>query len=355
MRAYKNLKLWTLGLVGCLGLCVSSARADLEVGATANVRATADFEEPLTKLGTWFDEAKRGRSWRPNGVAQEWRPYCNGRWDWTDVGWYWVSTEPWAWACYHYGNWDFEPASGWFWTPGVEWGPAWVTWRAGGGHIGWAPLARRTEATQASSSQLQATSEFIFVEERRFCDPLQLSTVILNNPTLLSQTKVIGGVKREQRDIPNVGQRTIISNEGPQIAAVEKATGRTIRAKPIQEVVRLTPVPRQFDPGDGSPPRELHDARTAPGAPSPFTNRQPTITPTPPRDAGSPRPSGDESPPPAPPPTPLPEQPSAPPTPVVPPTPPASPVKPAPRSSGAGHALQPISAPAQELDQRDSS
>jgi hypothetical protein len=29
---------------------------------------------------------------------------------------------------------------GWFWVPDVLWGPAWVAWRWGDAHVGWAPL-----------------------------------------------------------------------------------------------------------------------------------------------------------------------------------------------------------------------
>jgi len=36
------------------------------------------------------------------------RRYSNGRWQRTDAGWYWSSEEPWAWATYHYGRWDFS-------------------------------------------------------------------------------------------------------------------------------------------------------------------------------------------------------------------------------------------------------
>ena len=32
---------------------------------------------------------------------------------------------------------------GWFWVPGREWGPAWVSWRTGGDSIGWAPIPPR--------------------------------------------------------------------------------------------------------------------------------------------------------------------------------------------------------------------
>jgi hypothetical protein len=39
---------------------------------------------------------------------------------------------------------------GWGWVPGTMWGPAWVSWRSGGGYAGWAPLPPRGAAIPAS-------------------------------------------------------------------------------------------------------------------------------------------------------------------------------------------------------------
>lgn len=99
------------------------------------------FHESLAPYGRWVWVEPYGRVWVPADVGPEWRPYTIGNWVYTDVGWTWVSDEPWGWAPYHYGRWAFEPAHGWLWVPGVVWGPAWVAWRFGGGYVGWAPLA----------------------------------------------------------------------------------------------------------------------------------------------------------------------------------------------------------------------
>ena len=56
------------------------------------------------------------------------------------AGWAWASDESFGWAVYHYGRWGWSPAVGWMWVPGSIWAPAWVSWRYGGGYIGWAPL-----------------------------------------------------------------------------------------------------------------------------------------------------------------------------------------------------------------------
>lgn len=139
--ANKAGKVLVLGLASGLGFFAFTGRADLEVSGSLRIQATAEFDAPLAPYGTWVEVNSYGRCWRPSRIAVEWRPYCYGQWVWTDCGWYWASDEPWGWACYQYGYWVDAPGYGWIWIPGVEWAPAWVCWRVGGGYIGWAPLA----------------------------------------------------------------------------------------------------------------------------------------------------------------------------------------------------------------------
>ncbi len=119
------------------------ARVDVNVDmATPDASVTFDtFRDGLAPYGEWVNVPNYGHVWRPANVAAGWRPYYNGRWEWTDEGWLWVSDEPWGWAAYHYGRWTYEPYYGWVWIPGYQWAPAWVTWRTSPDYIGWAPLA----------------------------------------------------------------------------------------------------------------------------------------------------------------------------------------------------------------------
>src|SRR6185295_5911054 len=68
--------------------------------AVVEIRAETDFYEPLTPYGRWEVVGPYGRCWIPARVERDWRPYCNGYWVRNDAGWYWSSTEPWAWATY---------------------------------------------------------------------------------------------------------------------------------------------------------------------------------------------------------------------------------------------------------------
>jgi uncharacterized protein YraI len=97
------------------------------------------FYNRLSPHGSWT--WIQGRYvWVPGGVDRGWRPYTRGRWVYTDRGWTWVSNEPFGWATYHYGRWGFSDRVGWFWVPGNQWAPAWVSWRQSDDYLAWAPL-----------------------------------------------------------------------------------------------------------------------------------------------------------------------------------------------------------------------
>ncbi len=221
-------------LAGGLTLSALSARANFEVSAGINIQAAADFNTPLASEGAWIEVGSYGRCWRPNGVAVGWRPYCSGEWVWTDCGWYWQSDEPWAWACYHYGNWAFEPSVGWVWVPGVEWAPAWVCWRTGPGYIGWAPLGPR--------GAVFAGPQFVFVENSHFGGPIRPNNVIVNNTTIINNTRVVNNVRQTTKVVGGT-KRTVVMNEGPGLAAVQKASGRTFQPVAIQEAAQRARVP----------------------------------------------------------------------------------------------------------------
>lgn len=239
MKTY--LKYFIIGLVSsCLIGDVYKASATLEVGASFQISATADFYTPLAAEGAWVEVGSYGRCWRPAHVAVGWRPYCDGHWMWTDCGWYWASDEPWAWACYHYGRWVYESDYGWVWIPGVEWAPAWVSWRVGGGYIGWAPLA---PAGFHFRARIGFPTPFVFVETHRFSDHVRPSTVIVNNTTIINHTKVIENTRHETRTFEGGRRQKVVVNEGPGLKVVQKASAKPIKQVTIHEAVRETPAP----------------------------------------------------------------------------------------------------------------
>jgi uncharacterized protein DUF6600 len=206
--------------------------ASVSVGLpSVEIRAESDFYEPLTPYGEWVVVGSYGRCWRPGRIEAGWRPYCTGYWQRTDAGWYWVSDEPWAWATYHYGRWDFTDQYGWYWVPQIQWGPAWVSWHSGGGYIGWAPLYPSSRFARGGSLEVDvkviSPRAYVFVEERHFLEPVRPSTVVVNNTTVINKTVNITNIK--------VVNNTVI-NEGPPTGVIEKASGRKVQAVAIREL-----------------------------------------------------------------------------------------------------------------------
>lgn len=176
-----------------------------------------DFRDDreLSWAGEWIDTPEYGTVWRPTHVDSDWRPYLNGRWERTNLGWAWVSDEPFGWAVYHYGRWSYAGDAGWLWVPGRAWAPAWVSWRWGDGYAGWCPLGPRQVVYEQPAA-------WVFVGQAQFLEPVQ-------------QHAVAQGVSIAQyqgaRALP-IGRGP---HAGPVVAAVQRSTGRTVRPLPISD------------------------------------------------------------------------------------------------------------------------
>ena len=205
----------------------------VDVSLGVEIRSENDFYEPLTPYGRWEVVGGHGRCWIPSRVSEDWRPYSNGHWERTEAGWYWASDEPWAWATYHYGRWDVSADLGWFWVPQTRWAPAWVSWHHGGGYLGWAPLQPSVrfapERPVEVDVRLIPPRAFVFVEEKRFLEPVRPTTVVVNNTTIINKTVNITNIK--------VVNNTVI-NEGPRTQVIEQVSGRTVQAVPVHELRR---------------------------------------------------------------------------------------------------------------------
>jgi len=133
------------------------------------------FYETLEPYGEWIELDYDNYVWRPNHVSRNWSPYSEGRWVWSDDGWYWDSYESFGWATYHYGRWYNDRFYGWVWTPGDEWAPAWVEWRYDNDYIGWAPLPpyayfNSNRGIQFSVQWSSPYSNWRFVRYNKFTD-----------------------------------------------------------------------------------------------------------------------------------------------------------------------------------------
>jgi hypothetical protein len=96
----------------------------------------------LDDYGTWKEEPEYGHVWVPNNVGPDWAPYSDGYWSYVGPwGWTWVGYEPWGFAPYHYGRWNWFGGY-WGWCPGPiysypYYGPAFVGFLGVGFGFGW--------------------------------------------------------------------------------------------------------------------------------------------------------------------------------------------------------------------------
>jgi len=211
-------------------------------------------DSELSWNGEWIDTADYGTVWRPRHVSDDWQPYLYGRWVWTDAGWGWSSDEPFGWAVYHYGRWAFSPAMGWMWLPGSVWAPAWVSWRWTDGYAAWCPLGPRYVVYQPAL--------WVVVPSRQFLEPVRHYAVPL----------------RQRPSLP-LPVRTA-PRAGPPLAAVERATGRSVRPvvfQPQPHVSHAQPATQRTQGVPRATPRPTWPA----ASPTPAPQGGPRATPRP--------------------------------------------------------------------------
>ena len=199
-------------------------RAGVSVGVGVNIGA---FHDSLGVYGGWTNHSRYGSVWAPRHVAVGWRPYTVGHWAYTDYDWTWVSDEPWGWATYHYGRWVFDPALGWIWIPGDVWGPAWVTWRFGGGYAGWAPLPPYANAF--SFTGIVDPFAFCFVQQRYLAEPFLARhfVPVQRNVTIVNVTKNV-------TNYAVVNDRIV--NRGIAPREIERVSGHAVPRLKVREV-----------------------------------------------------------------------------------------------------------------------
>ncbi len=198
------------------------------VPRTQAAELTVDlFYDQLSPYGDWVDAGEYGYAWHPRDVGEDWRPYTEGHWAYTDAGWTFVSEEPYAWAVYHYGRWTRVNDIGWIWVPGREWGPAWVSFRHSKRYVGWAPLPPeasfgREVSTISSWSDSYydiGPTQYSFVEVRNFGAPRlrQYIAPPRENVTIIYETTNITNIRIENNTVYNGGpDYNVITRESAQ-------------------------------------------------------------------------------------------------------------------------------------------
>lgn len=136
---------------------------------TPSEMAARFFFDALQPFGKWVEYQGLGLCWQPN-VGAGWAPYSIGRWAFSDMGWVWVSDEEFGGIVFHYGRWARIQGTGWVWVPDMQWAPAWVAWRYGTDHLGWAPLPPSVAWDPKVGVSIWVDREYsIGPENYRFC------------------------------------------------------------------------------------------------------------------------------------------------------------------------------------------
>jgi len=208
--------------------------------AEARVDVSIDFfYDNIGSDGNWVEVADYGYCWQPSVAVSNshWRPYSDGYWAYTDVGWTWVSNEDFGWATYHYGRWTRLRDRGWFWVPGREWGPAWVSWRTGGDYVGWAPLPPRSRGDvdyddRPISGQVDVEFDigpdyYNFVDVRYIGEPVLRERIV--QPTL-NITYISNTVNVTNITYTN----SVVYNHGPDYDMLSRYSTRPIRRMTLE-------------------------------------------------------------------------------------------------------------------------
>ncbi len=166
--------------------CVTTMTYRQPVTSPHEAVVVDEFDAALSPWGHWL-YVDGVRVWRPHAwvVGSAFTPYgTHGHWVHTDHGWSFESDFDWGWATFHYGRWMHLRSDGWVWVPGTRWAPAWVTWRHGGGYIGWAPMA---------PDWVVVDSPWVFVQTRHFVahDLYRYSVPRTRRHTVWSNTRPI--------------------------------------------------------------------------------------------------------------------------------------------------------------------
>jgi hypothetical protein len=207
----------------------------IQTAQAQDVSLTVQFRGALEPHGRWSRHNRWGEIWIPAKRDRDWRPYTVGRWTYTDRwGWYWVSDEDFGWVTYHYGRWVLTPEFGWAWIPGTTWGPAWVQWRRGDRHAGWAPLPPQEVIYEYDDSPdywvFVSMNNFIAPNIVRVIVPPRERVVYLRETVIINRTIIVDRGDRDRRGYFAV-------NPGIEPRIIAARVGKPIRVSSVKPVV----------------------------------------------------------------------------------------------------------------------
>jgi hypothetical protein len=205
------------------------------------------FYDNIGDDGSWVEVADYGYCWQPTVAVsnRSWRPYTDGYWAFTDVGWTWVSYEDFGWATYHYGRWVRLRGRGWIWVPGRDWAPAWVSWRTGGDYVGWAPLPPRGGGdvfydNRPITAQVDVDfdigpSYYNFIDVRYIGEPVLRERIFAADQNVTYITRTVNVTNITYRD-------NQVYSYGPDYNTLNRYSTRPIQRLSLQRETTVDPI-----------------------------------------------------------------------------------------------------------------
>jgi hypothetical protein len=210
-------------------------------------RGYADFDRvciEVSEHGQWSPHDSYRFIFTPKKPRENWRPYREGQWLYTDHGWTWRGAERWAWATDHFGFWTKRNVDGWAWVPGDFWLPATVEWIQSGDYVGWRAsiLDRFSNMEESDSLRYANADEWNFIPREKLYQKLTPADFASDEKAaeLLAERQPCDHIYVAWREIPR---------PGPAVKIEDETTGERI---PIPVVHNLT-----------SPNQEFQDSETA--------------------------------------------------------------------------------------------
>lgn len=218
-------------------ITIDSIKNELSAdGEWIKVNPSQIDSESVTDGTKEFDnELNTDYVWRPNNVDENWSPYTNGYWTYTNCGWMWVSNYDWGWRPYHYGRWWWSPIWGWVWSPGYVWAPAWVVWMYWDNYWGWYPLSPRVcwhnrhhHHGYDYGHHRFRVKHWNFVEKHNFLKLIDDGGMVPKekNADILKQAKFDPGIELNNGTV---------TTKGPEVKEVETSTGQKIAAEEVTQ------------------------------------------------------------------------------------------------------------------------
>lgn len=192
-----------------LGLMLLLAGFAQKAKAQEDYISLETFYEELAPYGTWMQDPQYGYVWRPDVNQNEFSPYyTDGHWVMTEYGNTWISDYDWGWAPFHYGRWVMNRFNEWIWLPDTVWGPAWVSWRSGGGYYGWAPMGPgfNVDINIGGGGWSTPDDWWIFIPQRNIYDT-RYQRYGYRNVTIINRTTIINNTYGRNRNTYYTGPR----------------------------------------------------------------------------------------------------------------------------------------------------